>query len=227
MSGVQFAELVSRARELNRAGDYPAAERLAREALALGETLWPPNEPQLLEAIWVLETALIAGKYETVGDECLELARRVVTISEAGYGPADLRTADALDGLALSLALRREFDEALSIRRRSLSIYELSGEPSHVDEMRAKLGSLLLDMGQYDEAIRMLTLAAEGHAANGHAVMSLLAHRNLGMALLKADRTSEARPHLEIALQIALSQPALSEGPLVNGLKELIASTAH
>jgi tetratricopeptide (TPR) repeat protein len=212
MSRGRAAEYQTRlleAKELYRSGSYAKAREALRSVLALGEQLWGPDAPHLIDALNWLAMALGERKYDgTVRSEELALHERVLRISNASFGLDDVRTAEAIERLALDHWGMRRLEESRRGYRKALTIMRrhLDDESYRVRGVLMSLGALLVEMGRAKAAMRYLKKEARFADASGHAVSRVIAHRMLGRAFLDMGRGADAVASLQLAVDLAAAR---------------------
>lgn len=111
-------------------GDFAAAERQFRQALAIFEKTAGPNHPNVARVLNNLATALrLRENYA----EAAALSRRSLAILEETYGTQHPNVAIGQNSLAMILRLRGDYEEARVLSERSLSILEKALGPEHVN----------------------------------------------------------------------------------------------
>ena len=155
------------AMSLKEAGDYPGAEPLLRQALAIRERALGPDHPDVAVSLNNV-AALLYAKGDYAGAELL--FRRALAIDEKALGPDHPRVATDLDSLAELLRDKGDYSAAEPLYRRALAIDEKALGPNHPDVARDlnNLSLLLEAKGDYAEAEPLLRRAlAIGEKALG------------------------------------------------------------
>src|SRR5664280_640789 len=124
------------AMSLKEAGDYPGAEPLLRQALAIRERALGPDHPDVAVSLNNV-AALLYAKGEYAGAELL--FRRALAIDEKALGPDHPDVARDLNNLSLLLEAKGDYAEAEPLLRRALAIGEKALGPNHPRTRQVKL----------------------------------------------------------------------------------------
>jgi len=108
--------------------DYAQAETLKRRALAIAETSYGPDHPNVAIPLNNLSELLRKTNRHAEGEP---LMRRALAIDERSYGPDHPDVAIDLNNLALLLQTTNRLAEAESLYRRALAILEKGLGPDH------------------------------------------------------------------------------------------------
>ncbi len=188
---------------LTQAGDLDAAERSAREALALEEQVGDPDNVDVATAIaYLANVRLTQGHYPEAG----ALYARDLAIVERVLGADHPRTAATLDNLGIAALYAGDYTESLAYHRRAIAIRERVLGAAHPD-LAVSLGNAagaLLALEQPAEAARMFARAIKiFEAARGldHPTLATF-HSSLALAYTNLRRFDDARAEYELALAI-------------------------
>jgi CHAT domain-containing protein len=127
---------------------YAAAEPLYRRSLAIRETTFGPNHPDVAQSLNNLAGLLSSlGQYAAAEP----LYRRSLAIRETTFGPNHPDVAQSLNNLAGLLRPLGQYAAAEPLYRRSLAIRETTFGPNHPDVAQSlnNLAGLLGALGQY------------------------------------------------------------------------------
>jgi CHAT domain-containing protein/Tfp pilus assembly protein PilF len=132
-------------------GRYDDAEVLYKKALALQETLQPPDTEGILASLFNL------GQVQQRREQFLDaelLLRRALVISETIFAAKDLRLAIALQNLATTLESQRKNKEAEALFRRAVEIRRSAqvGDHPELAGVLQGLGVNLYRQKKYSEA---------------------------------------------------------------------------
>jgi tetratricopeptide (TPR) repeat protein len=108
--------------------DYAQAETLKRRALAIAETSYGPDHPNVAIPLNNLSELLRKTNRHAEGEP---LMRRALAIDEASYGPNHSKVATRLNNLAALLYSINRLAEAEPLMRRALAIDEKGLGPDH------------------------------------------------------------------------------------------------
>lgn len=186
-----------------QAGELDAAERTAREALALEQQRDDPNNVNVATALDYLANVLVAqGHYPEAG----VLYARSLAIVERVLGGDHPRTAATLDNLGIAALYAGDYPTSLAYHRRAIAIRERVLGPAHPD-LAVSLGNAagaLVALGQPAEAAQLFARAIEiFEAARGpdHPTLATF-HASLARAYTDLHRLDDARAEYELALAI-------------------------
>jgi tetratricopeptide (TPR) repeat protein len=211
------------ARELLAQGEYEQAVMACERVIAMARTL----DDYGLE---VTATLYLGFAYYCLGNypKAVEAPRRKLVpldnpVVRERFGVAGLPFAFSRNSLALSLAERGEFVEAIARCTEAIQIAEAVGHPYSVTAMYRGMGHLHLRRGNLHQAILALEQALE--ICQGvdspplfHAVSSAL-----GYAYALSGRSAEAIPLLEEAVE----RPAISATQEGQSLRIISLSEAY
>jgi len=141
-------------------GDYAAAAKMAREALASVQSEHGPQSFETAEALELLVEALWrSGKADQV--ETLELADRAQLIREQQLGPNHALVAASLVGKAKVLYERIDLPAAEALLLRALEIYgeELTQLDPRIGQIHSSLGDVYRQAGNLEESTRQYEAA--------------------------------------------------------------------
>ncbi|HEX7061973.1 MAG TPA: CHAT domain-containing tetratricopeptide repeat protein [Woeseiaceae bacterium] len=144
------------ARRLLVGGQYPEAERRARDALARLQREGHAGSTAAAEWLDVLVTALWRGGKSSEA-ETVTLAERAIEIKEQQLGPDDPALAASLDNAGVLFFVRGEYERALPLYERARAIWEaaVATAPQHkgdLGKVYSHLGPLFQELGQYSTA---------------------------------------------------------------------------
>ena len=151
----QFAAAI----EAHRRGDYAAAREAAQRAVAVREQILGKDHAEVGLALRLLGSAM-TELHEL--DSAEATLKRALEIVEAAYGkrhPEGALILDRLGWLRINSAAKKGFDrktveEAATTLRRAVSIFGATvGETTETAEALDNLGTILVYMGSYDEAL--------------------------------------------------------------------------
>jgi tetratricopeptide (TPR) repeat protein len=148
----------SKIAEANRA--FAESEMLSREFLATGQTFSHNEALDVAKAMSRLTVVLLRqGRYS----EAEEAGRQALTFQRKIFADNPLRLDGALGDLTAALLHQGKWTEAEPLVREELAIYEKL-TPGGWDALRtrSKLGGLLLQQKEYDQAEPLLLSAYEG-----------------------------------------------------------------
>ena len=190
-------------------GDFPGAEKLYRQVLELRERTLAAGDPLIADALVRLAAELQScARYK----EADPLLRRAVALDEAAHD--DARTADALNGLGLTLAGRGETARAEPVLRRSRELLvktkgEDSFEVARVSNSIATNEALLREFGKAETELRRALPVFE--RVLGPESPTLAAVLNNAFAVISAqNRFADAEPFLDRAVKIMDKTPVTS-----------------
>jgi CHAT domain-containing protein/tetratricopeptide (TPR) repeat protein len=148
---------IEEGRRLIAAGDYRAAEALARELLAESERCCGPDSIESGDPLDLLVDSLWRGG-KAAEPECRLLAERAVAIRERARGPEHPEVARALNALANVLSETGDLAGARPLYVRALKIREKTlgpNDPSVAGSLN-NVGLLLAQIGDYAGALPLL-----------------------------------------------------------------------
>lgn len=149
-----LAARITSAQEHVRAGDYPAAAKVLRTAIAAAEAALGPDA---VECATLLNQLGMVGKF--AGDFAeAEVAYRRALVVQIGRGDAGAMTADILHNLAGLAHARGDAGSALALARRGIDVRRGLPSPNagRLAGDRAALAAILIDLGRHAEARAML-----------------------------------------------------------------------
>lgn len=186
-----------------RRGQYPQAERLLQQALALAEQIPGMDDLALADILHIL--AIIQwnqGRYA----QAEPLTRRALAIRERVLGTDHPQVADCYNHLGIIVLRQGRPAEAEAMYRRALAIYEHALGTGHLlyANPLANLGLLYHDQGRYAEAeplFRQALAISENHLGRQHPYVAL-EFQHLGECYCLQGRYAEAEPLFQRALEI-------------------------
>src|SRR5271166_4290232 len=182
---------------------HAQAEPLYRRALAIEETSFGPDHPEVATDLNNLAGLLQATNRLA---EAEPLYRRALAIDEASFGPDHPEVATDLNNLALLLRATNRLAEAEPLYRRALAIDEASLGPDHptVASFLNNLAQLLRATNWLAEAEPLYRRAlAIDEAGLGPDHPNVAIHlKNLALLLRDTNRLAEAEPLMRRALAI-------------------------
>ncbi|MEM9382133.1 MAG: tetratricopeptide repeat-containing protein kinase family protein, partial [Planctomycetota bacterium] len=204
-----------------REGEFAAAERSAREAIAMTERL-DPEHPSLVGLWYDVATAQVESADFEGAAASVQRARDRVT---DGPEPVNLRTIDS--AVAWS---RGEYDRAQALLEEVLEERRAQYEPTdpHVVEALNDLGRILVRRARQREAEPLLREALEIRAQRlpvGHP-RRLSSMNNLGLVLLHLGRLEEARELFAATLEDVRERYGPASTRTITALNNM-AQTAH
>jgi tetratricopeptide (TPR) repeat protein len=139
---------------------------------------------------------------------CIAQLRPFLAEAQHLLGARDPLTLKAQSFLAFELSDAQQFPEAVPLARATVALTEEVYGPNHllVQDRRFQLGEVLVEAGQYDEAITVLTDVRKRllELSGGETEVSARAATQLGHALIVAKRYDEALALLHNALDYDL-----------------------
>ncbi len=205
---------------------YSAAEPLFRQALAISESMWGPDDPKTAAALGNLGLVLEAQRDV---DSAEALLRRAVAIDEKSRGPEDTATATSLNNLAEVLRAKGDYDAAEPLYRRALAMCEKALGPEHPETATSvhNLALMLDNKGDYDAAEplyrRALAIVEKTLGPEHH--YTAMALRSLAGMLHTKGENDSAEPLYRRALAITekvLGPEHPSTASSLNNLAELL-----
>jgi tetratricopeptide (TPR) repeat protein len=206
------ARMLQTRAEIHRVqGRYAAAEVDLAQVIALRETAFGPDDPQVARAVSNL--AVVKGDQGKL-DEAEQLDRRALGILERALGRDQPDTAMVRCNLAAVVCRLGRCPEAEAEHRRALAARERALGPTHVDVARSLDGLALAiscQPGRYGEAEPLYRRAATiwENAGPSHPMLGLVL-RDWGRAAVAARRYAEAEPLYRRSLDI--EQDAVAQG---------------
>jgi tetratricopeptide (TPR) repeat protein len=153
--GTQSAEVAEVLGELSETfmwiDNYAAAERAARQAIAIFEATVPSIHPDRVRTQAVLAEALyLLGQQEEAAAILLDALKKNTQL----FGPASAQVADVLDRLAIVRYAQGQFVESESVAREALTIGRLAYGPQHpmTGSIATTLGRTLVRLQKYTAA---------------------------------------------------------------------------
>lgn len=141
-------------------GRLAEAKEQIEIGLSIRKTLLPEFHPLLAESYMRLSEA---NRLEGSLAQALSFARRAVLIRESIVLPNDKETQMALSWTIMQLGAVRydegEYEDAESLFRRALAIWEAVGNPEFTDVPSNNLGNTLVKQGRYSEAAPLFRAA--------------------------------------------------------------------
>jgi tetratricopeptide (TPR) repeat protein len=191
------------ARYLWKRGELRAALVAQKQALAIGEAVYGPDDPRV--ALTLTNLGIVLGELEEFAEARVVLERALATL-EASYGPESPEVATTLSNLGLILRNLGELPAARVVLERALAILE-AVRGSFVPEVAmvlSGLGDVLRMLGELPAA-RMAQKRAlailEAVLGSDHPEVAMVLG-NLGLSLRGLGELAEARVVLERALAI-------------------------
>ena len=187
----------------HRRGQYPQAERLLQQALALAEQMPGMDDLALADILHVLATIYWnQGRHA----QAEPLTRRALTIRERILGTDHPSVADCYNHLGIIAVRQDRFAEAEAMYRRALAIYKHSLGAGHLlyANPLANLGLVYHHRGRYAEAEPLFQQAlaiSQAHLGGRHPYVALEFH-HLGECYRLQGRYAEAEPLFQRALEI-------------------------
>ena len=212
-------------------GLYSEAEPLMRRALALDETAFGNEHPNV--AVRLKNLAALLKATNRLG-EAEPLMRRALAIDEAASGKDHPDVAIDLNNLAQLLQDTNRLEEAEPLMRRALAIDEavFGNEHPRIAVQLNNLAQFLQATNHLDEAeplMRRALVIDEAFFGNEHPKIAIRLN-NLAQLLQETNRLEEAEPLMRRALAIAESAFG-SEHPTVairlNNLAQLLQDTGR
>lgn len=188
---------------LYRQGKYAAAQAEYEQSVALAESIFGEDHPDVAASIGNLgETLRVQGKLGPAE----QAFRRSLAIFERVLGSESPRLETAINGLATIAYMRGDFDAAAREYSRLITLYEhsIGGEHPSLGVILGNLGEVRLRQGKPEEARKTLERAIgiiEGGLGVEHA-LSADAHSNLGetFAVLGEIKAAEVEYDTSIAI---------------------------
>src|SRR5262249_26688868 len=147
---------------LHKAGDFAAAEKLGRDALAIAEKELNPDSPEIADTLTFLAAVLQDKGDDRSNVQALLFYRRAMKIYVKAYGPGYPDEATIVNNECLLLYKRRLYSEAERSCRSALALNEK--EPGMEQSVAANLNNLGLVLeakSEYAEAERAYRRALE------------------------------------------------------------------
>lgn len=188
---------------LTQAGELDAAERAAREALAIEEQIGGPDNLSIGSALAYLANVEVAqGDYP----EARVLYARAVEIYERSLGPDHPRVATTIDNRGISAFYDGRYADALADHTRAISIHERALGPDHPDLAVAlsNAATAMFSLGETAKAAEAFARAIavfERARGRDHPTLATF-HMNLGSAYAELERIADARAEYALALDI-------------------------
>lgn len=217
----QLDALMSAATELEKASEFPEAERVLREALDVAGRSNSPDwratvEQRLAEVLWAEDHDEEAIAHLTSAQEVFKSLNDWDSVTYCGRLLGDIlfglhRYEDALEcylfvkqyakaGKALWEVGRH--DEALQRFAEARSALDGREHGIMAAELDREVGELLDSSGHSTEALPWLEKALSAYEASGQRFWSAIAHESLADALEKVARSAEAGAHREAARKL-------------------------
>jgi tetratricopeptide (TPR) repeat protein len=184
-------------------GLYQRSETLARQAVAIRNSVFGPDHPQTLEAMGALEWAL---NKEGRSTEAEKLERETLAIRRRLLGNDHPGTAKSMAYLAWSLQDQGRYAEAEALQRQALAIRLRVLGPEHPDTL-VSMGDLAVTLVRTDRPAEAEKLEREALdiqrrvLGNDHAD-TLGSMNNLAIALIHEGRYEEAEKLLREIVDI-------------------------
>jgi len=144
----QWQVLADEAEDLLAKGDFPGAERVARQLAEEGRRVFGDDHANMAASLSILGGSLLKqGKYP----EAETIFRESLTLYERRSGPDSVSTASALNNLALVLERAGDYAGAELLLRRSYRILEKTLGPNNPDSATtlSNLGRVLDSQGKF------------------------------------------------------------------------------
>jgi len=156
--GGEAAELIRKAQELMKAGNFAEALPIAQQALEIREKKLGPDHPGTAGSLMLLANIHDAQFHFY---KALPLYQRAVTIREKALGPDHPQTAASLARVARIYSILGFFDKGLPLAQRSLKIREkvLGPENPQTAHSLIILGFLYGQMGLQDKGLSLIQQA--------------------------------------------------------------------
>jgi serine/threonine protein kinase/Tfp pilus assembly protein PilF len=207
---------------------YPEADAMIREAIAIQRGLGPAGHADLAASLTTLARSL---KEQGHLDDARRIYEEALTLTRDAYGPAHMQVARVLGNLGGLVTKQGHFDEAQRMLEEALAISTKALGPDHIDVATSlnNLAGLMVEKSSLNEAVRLSREALaimkkrrrEAHPATARALATLSA------ALLRTGDLREAETVLRESVDIqtrllGLNHPdtALSMSNLGFALKE-------
>jgi CHAT domain-containing protein len=186
---------------LRKAGDWPAVEHLARQALQFLRPRLGPDAADIATADMRLAEALDEEGQHAAAESLL---RQSLEIDEKGPDPVGARTLEVLDLLGSILYNQGRYAETETLARRMLSINEKTLGPNSVDAAQNAnaIGELLIGQGRYKEAEPFILRAMNTlkKVSGPDDPLTVLFTANLAALLGQQGRYGEAEPMIRESL---------------------------
>jgi serine/threonine-protein kinase len=187
--------------------DYPAAEKLYREGIAIMSAWSGPDNPDVLTAMSILAKTLMAENKDAQAEPIL---KHVLQAQEQSYGRVHERVAYTLNALGQISTRRENFPEAEAYFSRAATIYRLvlGDKNIRTAECISNLGNVYLKESRNELAENTLQDAVEVLATlpPGNGLIGV-ARGRWGRSLLALHRYPEAEKQLTSAYQELKAQP--------------------
>lgn len=181
----------------NSGRDLAQAERLLRDALAMRENLWGPDDPRL-EATLTPFSALLPAVGKAAEGEAL--ARRALELRRSLYGEDHPVTTHQLNNLAQAIQAQGRLAEARELYREMLRRYQavFTGDHPMVAVALNNVSSTFYQEGALDSAEHYLRVALEMHIRLDGPVSPTIAigYHNLGSLQRAQGRFEDAERSL-------------------------------
>lgn len=189
------------AHEHRRAGDYPAAAKVLRTAIAAADAALGPDGAEcgtLLNELGMVAKA--AGNFVEA-----EAAYRRALAIEGSRGEAGAMTADILHNLAGLAHARGDAESALTLAQRGIGIRRglLPHDACGLAADRAALAAILIDLGRHAQARPMLDEPLRGGAPRYDTAVAL---HNLGSSQYRQGNPGRAAVTLHRALALKAAE---------------------
>ncbi len=160
-----------RAGAAEQTADYDFAEKAHREMVALAETVFPTNHPELARDLNAF-AGLLASLRRF--DEAEAIERRVAGILRFAYGENGAKYAYGLHNLGSFIMFNGKAEEAVALFAEAIAIADaLPAQEDFRALARFSLGSALIQVGRYEDALA----AADDAAARTRALPDIVANR--------------------------------------------------
>jgi tetratricopeptide (TPR) repeat protein len=189
---------------------YAEAEPLLNESIRIDHVLFGEDSLNACRHSVVLAKLYIAQGKVHEAERLLLWARPIL---ERGYGPESPQMAALLNQLGLANDMLDRLPQAAVMYRQAIAIYEKQS-PKHrslISIVISNLVAVLIDTGQYDEALRLARKSVaivEQVYGPDHPYVARALH-NLGTALQAQKKMDEAKPLYERALAIWVKHPGV------------------
>lgn len=187
---VSVDDLGKEVERLFRSGKYAEAIELGDKALALAESNFGPDTPEVGHALYRLG---VLHRTQSRFEVAEQFAQRALAVMEKARGPRHEDVAKAIGGVASVRRARGDLEGSLLLDQRALEIYESALGPDHPDVAIPlnNLAGAYFSQGKYDLAEpvwrRALAIREKAHGEDHADVAQSLF--NLGIVRwLRADR---------------------------------------
>jgi tetratricopeptide (TPR) repeat protein len=192
-----LAARITSAHRRRRAGDYPAAAKVLRVAIAAADAALGPDA---VECGTLLNELGMVAKFAGNFVEAEAAYRRALAI-EGSRGEAGAMTADILHNLAGLAHARGDAESALTLAQRGIDVRRCLPSPDAggLAEDRAALAAILIDLGRHAQARPMLDELLRGRPPRYDTAVAL---HNLGSSQYRQGNPGRAAVALHRALAL-------------------------